>query len=197
MTLKVRDLPYCLLSLGTQRPHVLRMGGHPSLKMAMQPLLHGLHLAQSTVPCKPIWGWGNRNLISSPSSIFWYPVFKSPLHFSLILTVWVFVPMALKQSWGVKRTVESHMPESDISLSLSSPCHYLLSKACACVLSCFSCVQLCDPMDCGPSGSSVHGILQARILEWVAMPSSRESSWPRDQTHISYVSCIGRRVLYH
>ena len=41
------------------------------------------------------------------------------------------------------------------------------------------------------------GILQARILEWVAMPSSRGSSRPRDQTHMSYISCIGRRVLYH
>ena len=51
----------------------------------------------------------------------------------------------------------------------------------------------CDPMDCSPPGSSIHGILQARILEWVAMPSSRGSSWPRDQTHISYT---GRRVLY-
>ena len=45
--------------------------------------------------------------------------------------------------------------------------------------------------------SSVRGILQARILEWVAMPSSRDSSQSRDQTHVSYISCIGRRVLYH
>ena len=41
------------------------------------------------------------------------------------------------------------------------------------------------------------GILQARILEWVAMPSSRESSQPRDRTLISYIPCISRRVLYH
>ena len=41
------------------------------------------------------------------------------------------------------------------------------------------------------------GILQARILEWAAMPSSRESFQPKDQTHISYISCIGRWVLYH
>ena len=40
--------------------------------------------------------------------------------------------------------------------------------------------SLCDPMDCSPPGSSVHGILQARILEWVAMPSSRVSFQPRD-----------------
>ena len=58
-------------------------------------------------------------------------------------------------------------------------------------------VWLCDPMDCSPPGSSVHGILQARILEWVAMPSSRRSSQPRDGTHVSCVSCIGRRILYH
>ena len=50
---------------------------------------------------------------------------------------------------------------------------------------------LCDPRDCRLPGSSVHGILQTRILEWVAMPSSRESSRPRDQTQVSYVSCIG------
>ena len=41
------------------------------------------------------------------------------------------------------------------------------------------CLTLCDPMDCSPPGSSVHGIFQERILEWVAMPSSRESSQPR------------------
>lgn len=55
----------------------------------------------------------------------------------------------------------------------------------------------CDPMDGSPPDSSVPGILQAGRLEWVAMPSSRGSSRPRDRTHISYVSCIGRRVLYH
>ena len=50
-----------------------------------------------------------------------------------------------------------------------------------------SCATLGNPMDCSPPGFSVHGILQARILEWVAMPSSRGSSWPRDWTHVSYV----------
>ena len=55
-----------------------------------------------------------------------------------------------------------------------------------------SCPTLCDPMDCSPPGSSVHGILQARILEWVAMPSSRACSWPRYGT---WVSCIAGRFL--
>ena len=55
------------------------------------------------------------------------------------------------------------------------------------------CLTLCDPMDCSLPRSSVHGILQASILERVAMPSSKRSSRPRDQTH---VSCIGRWILY-
>ena len=57
------------------------------------------------------------------------------------------------------------------------------------------CLTLYDPMDCSLPGSSVHGILLARILEWVAMPSSRESSLLMDQTLISYGSCIGKWVL--
>ena len=58
-------------------------------------------------------------------------------------------------------------------------------RFCACVLSRFSCVPLCNPMYCSLLVSSVHGILQSRILECIAMPSSRESSQRRDGTHIS------------
>ena len=54
-----------------------------------------------------------------------------------------------------------------------------------------SCPTLCNPMDCSPPGSSVHGILQARILEWVAISFSRRSSWPRDRTQVSHIA--GRR----
>ena len=56
---------------------------------------------------------------------------------------------------------------------------------------------LYDPIDYSPPGSSVQGILQARVLEWIATLFSGRSSWPRDQTHVSYISCIGRQVLYH
>ena len=56
------------------------------------------------------------------------------------------------------------------------------------------CPTLCDPMDYNPPGSSVHRLLQARTLEWVAISFSSGSSWPRDGTHIS---CIGRQVLHH
>ena len=56
-------------------------------------------------------------------------------------------------------------------------------------------LTLCDPLDCNLPSSSVHGIFQARILEWVAIPFSRGSSWPRDQTRISCVSCIAGGFL--
>ena len=59
-----------------------------------------------------------------------------------------------------------------------------------------SCLTLCNLMDCSPPDSSAQGNLQARTLEWVAMPSSRGSSWPRDQSRISYVSRIGKQVLF-
>ena len=57
-----------------------------------------------------------------------------------------------------------------------------------------SCPILSDPMDFNPPGSSVHGILQVRALEWIASSFSRGSPWTRDLTH---VSCIGRWILYH
>src|SRR5574337_493665 len=50
------------------------------------------------------------------------------------------------------------------------------------------CPTLCNPMDCSPTGSSVHGISQARILEWVAISFSRGSSRPKDQTQVSYIA---------
>ena len=65
---------------------------------------------------------------------------------------------------------------------------------CCCSLVTNSYLTLCDPMDCSLAGSSVHGILQARIPEWVVIPFFRGSSQPRDQTHIFG---IGRQILYH
>ena len=69
-------------------------------------------------------------------------------------------------------------------------------RACACMPSCFRRVQFCDRMDCSSPSSPVRGILQARILEWVAMPSSGGSSRPRDRTLLSYVTCIDWLALY-
>ena len=98
----------------------------------------------------------------------------------------VLSPFSLVWLWTVAR-------QAPLSMGFSRQEYW---SGCVCLVA-QSCLPLCDPMDCSLPGSSIHGILQARILEWVAMPSSRESSWPRDWTHVSYVSCIGRWVLYH
>ena len=69
--------------------------------------------------------------------------------------------------------------------SVNSVLYKTRVQACVHAKSFKSCPTLCDPMDCNPPGSSVHGILQARILEWVAIPSSRGSSRPRDLSQAS------------
>ena len=69
------------------------------------------------------------------------------------------------------------------------------ASACAKLLR--SSLTACNTMDYSPPGSSVHGILQSRMLEWVGVPFSRGSSRARDETRVSYVSCIGKWVLYH
>ena len=61
---------------------------------------------------------------------------------------------------------------------------------CVCVLVAESCLTLCKPRDCSPPGASTHRLLQARILEWVAIPFSRGSSPPKDQTHVSVSSAL-------
>ena len=65
--------------------------------------------------------------------------------------------------------------------------HFILILACPVVLVTQSCPTLCDPMDCGPPGSSVRGIFQARILEWIAIPFS-VGSLSRDQTWVSGIA---------
>ena len=73
------------------------------------------------------------------------------------------------QSWGLSSLNESHR---------------------VCVLVTRSCPLFVTPMDCNPPDSSVHGILQARILDLVAIPFSRGSSWPRDWTQVSCIAGI-------
>ena len=66
-----------------------------------------------------------------------------------------------------------------------------MASACVHAKSLYLCLTLCDPMECTQPGSSVHGILQKRILEWVAMPSSKEFSQPRNRTYISTSPALG------
>ena len=115
------------------------------------------------------------------------------LHFHFHLICWLF------RLWVMK----SHVALT-ISIREGSKCHWFSQKddtkdslqksreklACVCAQLLQLCPVLSDPVDCSPPGSSVQGILQERIPEWVAMPSSRGSSQPRNQTHISCI--VGR-----
>ena len=91
-------------------------------------------------------------------------------------------------------TCQSSFRESleDESTLQEEFCKSIRVKQCTCVL-CH--VQLWDSMNCSPPGSSAHGIFQARILEHVAISSSRGSSWPRD-IRVCCVSCISRQIFF-
>ena len=110
---------------------------------------------------------------------------------ALPLFSWHAASLPLYPSWPQDRPWDQLSSHQRHTLSLC----YANSECCAKSLK--SCPTLCDPVVCSLPGSSVHGLLQARILEWVTMPFSRGSSQPRDWTHVSYISCIGRWVLYH
>ena len=113
-------------------------------------------------------GWG---LTGQAGRQRWERIIHSPLFFSpngLELPAWVRIPESMMEDWKRDTCSDSQ-----------------------------SCSTLWDPMDCIPPDSSVYGTSQARILEWVAISFSRESSWPRDRTRVSCVSHIGQQVLYH
>ena len=104
-----------------------------------------------------------------------------------------------KESWFTGWLCH-HLPRilHQCSLSWIDPhSHWQLTSLCVLCLVAQLYLTLCDPMDCNLRGSSVHRILQAKILEWVAIPFSRGSSEPRDGTCVSYVSCPDRQVLHH
>ena len=111
--------------------------------------------------------------------------------------------MGLQSQTRLKRLGTQHSSNWNISKSAtgesltSHPRNFFHSGPCASAKLFQSRLTLCNPMDCNPPGFSVHGIFQARILEWVAISFSKGSSWGRDWTCMSYISCIGRCVLYH
>ena len=102
--------------------------------------------------------------------------------------------------WGEMFSSGCMLLRAGEKLSRERGCRRIAERGCFFWCLCAKLLQshltLCDPMDCSPPGFYVHGILQARILEWVAMLSSRGSSWLRGWTHVSHISCIGKWVLY-
>ena len=106
--------------------------------------------------------------------------------------VWMFLMVLLWHLIPIEQIIKPKQHWAFFILTL-----YPLNKPMRCesMLSHFGRVRLCDLMDCSPPGSFVLGILQTRILEWVAMPSSRGSSQPRDRNHVSWGSCMVGRFL--
>ena len=103
-----------------------------------------------------------------------------------LFTVPIIQMQKLRQSWEGSSRVIGLARQGRLGLS-PSPTDYYVSME---VLVALSCLTLCDPMDWSPPGSSVHGILLARTVEWVAMPSSMVSYQPRDWTCVSCNFCI-------
>ena len=127
-------------------------------------------------------------LHSSLSDPWWPRSFNSP-SFSLILLS----PPRLSDHFNVSTTFRSLSSRYSplIFQTYNSPpkmwcvCMCVCVCVCVCVKSLQLCLTLCNPMDCSPPGSSVHGILQAKILEWAATSSSRGSSQPRHKIGVS------------
>ena len=117
-------------------------------------------------------------------------IFSTPIFFFLVHAFSLFFFFSRYFSLFPWFTYSSYAP--------SYGCPEAISRGwvvvCVCTYSVVS--DFATPWACSPPGSSVHGIFQARMMEWVAISYSEGSSRPRDQTHVSHVSCIGRQILY-
>ena len=136
----------------------------------------------TTQVTRPPWAWGepHSNLIACIYEIGWFPKGK-------------FRCCSLKWEWFPHCKINICPLHPDPSVRIKSvlppPAHWMsgpvgtsLCFVAVGVLVAKSCPTLWDPMDCSPPGSSIHGISQARILEWAAISFSRGYSWPRDRT---------------
>ena len=161
------------------------------------------------VPTQNLWGWSLALWFNSPTDDF-----NACLHLkatyveqrflvaiagTLVRQRKVFVRELIAinsfQDWVVRTKTRAAIVIKDLHNYF--PVFIFLTQPCHCFVVAKSCPTLCDLMNCSLPGSSIHGISQARILEWVAISSCRVSSWPRDWTWVSSVSCIGRQILYH
>ena len=150
-----------------------------------------------------ISSWGNH--LIPPSSLCFLPLSNGTCHFFLNHSAFSISKKKKKkkghpppgQSWQ-RRGEQQENGQLQINMVSVRETWVKSELPCACVLSHFSHVQLFETLWTITHQAPLSmGILQARILAWVVVPSSRESSQPRDPNRASYVSCIGRQVLYH
>ena len=116
---------------------------------------------------------------------------------SVIVYVVASTPSLGEPEQEIMKCASMEKEPGEVALHVLHVLSLILVVLCCALLSCSGCLTLGDPMDCGPTGSSVHGIIQARMPEWVAVSFPRGSSQPRDQTHVPCIFHIGRQILYH
>ena len=114
-------------------------------------------------------GWMVGGSSSSLWVYTWVTLSRNRQESSTVQGLLYFLSLPLQMNYKITKTLEAEFASSSL---------------CMCVLD----AQSCDPIDCSPPGSSVHGISQGRMLEWVAVSSSRGSSWPRDWTWVSHIA---------
>ena len=112
---------------------------------------------------------------NSGSQLKYWKIVNIELSFYKFYTICYWMLLNMSREWKVGNIIVDVLKSDTLN---------------CCCLAAQLCLTLCGPMDCSPPRSSAHGIFQARILEWVAISSSRGSSQPRDQTHISFVSML-------
>ena len=144
----------------------------------------------TTCPQNPLVQQTNKNMLGSTHSTFLFFFFlldpSSPTKDQTC------APPSALEAWSLNPWTAREVRGSTRSRGTSSALKTTFIL-CTCSVA-QSCPTLCDPMDYSPQSSSVHGISQARILEWIAISYSRGSSWPRDRIQ---VSCTDRRIFYH
>ena len=145
---------------------------------------------------KIIWfskPWGLKFKLFISHIICYFVCFSTPICLRItwkyLIKVWViFSEILIQKGWGRSNLFWNFLHNSDVQPHLGRT----IFNAQFVVVVQSLCPTLCNPRDCSPPGSFVHGISQARTREWVAIASSRGSSWIRAQTH---TSCTGRWIL--
>ena len=136
------------------------------------------------------------NNVGSPRLIIWYSYLFCFCLFFFLLSYYF---LTLSFNFSIRCFCYSFNFQEFFLIfsSLASSC-FMCVCVCVCVHACAqSCPTLCGPLDCSTPGSSVHGIFQAKVLEWVVVSFSRGSSWPRDQTNPRLLRLLRWQVLCH
>ena len=165
---------------GDSSGQIIGVGGHALfqrifLSQGSNP--HFLHWKWILYEGSPVWRSAEPQFLGSVILDYILPSEKGFFEASLLANIYMCVCVCV---WNQRATAGQLVLVSELCSWSRAHADIFLIKLICSVLRCSVVSDPCDPTDCSPPGSSVHGVLQARILEWVVMPSSRGSSQPRD-----------------